>query len=332
MSKKNQAILLTGGAGYIGSHMVDLLCREGYRVVVLDNLSTGNQVAVSAEAEFVKGDLSDVPLLESLFASRNIGAVMHFAASIQVGESVLFPESYYANNFTNTLGLLDTMVKHGVLSFIFSSTAAVYGEPEYLPVNEIHPKKPVNPYGRSKWIVEEVLADYEVAHGLKSVSLRYFNAAGAHPERGLGPRYAKITHLILLVLQVARGVSDHIDVFGDDYDTSDGTCVRDYVHVLDLCSAHLLALAALQSNKDSKRAYNLGSGKGYSVKQVIETARAVTGHPIPVEIKGRRAGDPAILVANTGCAEHSLGWKTKYTDLNKMISDTWDFIHEVCKA
>ncbi len=326
MTKLNKTILVAGGAGYIGSHMVSLLIEQGYSVVVIDDLSTGHKDAVSS-AEFIEGNIGDSELLDSVFARFKIDGVIDFAASIQVGESVEDPASYYRNNFINTVGLLDCMIKHDVKNFIFSSTAAVFGEPQYLPVDEEHPKLQLNPYGRTKWMVEQVLQDYNSAYGLKSVALRYFNAAGADPAGRLGPRYPKLTHLILLVLEVARGVSDHLEIFGDDYDTTDGTCVRDFVHVSDLCTAHLLALERLLKGEETSPAYNLGSGQGYSVKQVIETARKVTGHAIPVEIKGRREGDPAMLVANSLLAQKELGWEPKYMDLEVLLGHTWKFVN-----
>ncbi len=327
MPRNKETILVVGGAGYIGSHMVDALMRQGYNVIVFDNLSTGHREAVLG-AIFIQGDLSDTVLLNSIFNQYAIDAVMHFAASIEVVESIDYPQRYYHNNLINTLHLLDAMLTHSVKLIIFSSTAAVYGEPCYLPVDEAHPKMPVNPYGRSKWMIEQILQDYAQAYGLKSISLRYFNAAGADPLGVLGPRYSKITHLILLALSVARGFCDHIDIFGDDYDTSDGTCVRDYIHVVDVCNLHLLALDSLLKGAPHSAAYNVGSGRGYSVSQVLEVARFVTGQAIPSQIKPRRAGDAAVLVANTSLAQHTLGWTPLYPSLEKMIEDTWKFIHK----
>jgi UDP-glucose 4-epimerase len=247
---------------------------------------------------------------------------MHFASCIQVGESLLKPDLYYRNNFCNTLNLLDAMVAHGVKHFIFSSTAAVFGEPDYVPIDEAHPARPINPYGISKWMVERALADYDRAFGLKSVCLRYFNAAGADPEGELGERHEPETHLIPLVLQAASGRRPEIAVFGRDYDTPDGTCIRDYVHVMDLCQAHLLALDALGIGGESD-AFNLGNGSGFSVQQVIDAARRVTGRNIAVREAPRRPGDPARLVANSERAKRVLGWQPQYADLDVIVEHAW---------
>jgi UDP-glucose 4-epimerase len=314
-------IMIVGGAGYIGSHMVKMLCQRGFQVTVLDNLSTGYRDAVLG-GRFVKGDLADRPLLERLFAEEAFDGVMHFASCIQVGESVREPAKYYRNNVAHTQNLLDAMVARGVLHFIFSSSAAIFGEPLRLPIDETHPQEPVNPYGRSKWMVEQIAADYDRAYGLKSVSLRYFNAAGADPEGELGERHDPETHLIPLVLQAASGRRSHISVFGTDYDTPDGTCIRDYIHVQDLCTAHLLALQRLWEGVEST-AYNLGSGNGFSVRQVIETARAVTGHPVVVEYGVRRDGDPACLVADSRRAREELSWRPQYGELATLIEHAW---------
>ncbi|MBX6392612.1 MAG: UDP-glucose 4-epimerase GalE, partial [Burkholderiales bacterium] len=257
-------VLVVGGAGYIGSHMVLMLSERGHEVVVLDDLSTGHREAVLA-GEFVEGSMADAQLLDRLFAAHRFDGVMHFASYIQVGESVLAPAKYYRNNVANTLVLLDAMVRHGVRHFIFSSTAAVYGEPLRVPIDETHPCAPINPYGRSKRMVEEILADYDRAHGLKSVCLRYFNAAGADPQGRIGELHEPETHLIPLVLQAAAGRRPHLTVFGTDYSTRDGTCIRDYIHVVDLCSAHLLALERLVQGAGSA-VYNLGHGKGFSIR------------------------------------------------------------------
>ncbi|WP_298218643.1 UDP-glucose 4-epimerase GalE [Halothiobacillus sp.] len=318
-----QSILVVGGAGYIGSHMVKFLARAGYRVVVLDNLSTGHADAVRY-GELIVGDMADTALLDRLFHSHRFDAVMHFAAFSLVGESVDDPGKYYRNNVANTLNLLDAMVRHQVRHFVFSSTAATFGEPRSDRIDELHPQKPINPYGRSKLMVEHLLADYDAAYGLKSVCLRYFNAAGADPEGELGERHNPETHLIPLVLQAASGRRSHIHVFGTDYDTPDGSCLRDYIHVQDLCSAHLLALEWLQEHQQSKQ-FNLGNGDGYSVLDVIETARKVTGKEIPVLIKDRRAGDPARLVADATLAKQQLSWKPDYSDLADMIAHAWNW-------
>jgi UDP-glucose 4-epimerase len=316
-------ILIVGGAGYIGSHMVKMLLEHGHRVIVYDNLSSGYRDAVLG-GTFIKGDLADKEKLDDVFARLMPEAVMHFASHIQVGESMLYPSKYYLNNFTNTLNLLDSMVKYQVRNFIFSSTAAIFGEPEYAPIDEMHPKNPVNPYGRSKLMVEQVLADYDRAYGLKSVCLRYFNAAGADPEGMLGERHEPETHLIPLVLQAVSGKRANIQVFGRDYDTPDGTCIRDYVHVVDLCAAHLLALGKLMATSVSCQ-YNLGNGTGFSVQEVINAAEYVTDTVVSVVEGSRRAGDPAILVADATLARSELGWTPQYTDLEEIIAHAWQW-------
>jgi UDP-glucose 4-epimerase len=314
-------ILVVGGAGYIGSHMVKLLLEQGHAVVTYDNLSTGFRDAVLG-GEFVRGDLADKTLLDATFRIHRPDAVMHFASCIQVGESVRHPARYYDNNVTNTLHLLDAMVGHGVEHFIFSSTAAIFGEPVYLPIDHAHPKEPLNPYGRSKWMVEQILADYEDAYGLKSVCLRYFNAAGADPSGRLGERHEPETHLIPLVLQAISGRREAITVYGRDYPTPDGTCVRDYVHVSDLCVAHLLALQRLMTTGLSRR-YNLGNGCGYTVQEVIDAAERVTGCLVRVQEGERRPGDPAMLVADATLAREELGWEPVYADLDTIIAHAW---------
>ncbi len=318
---KVKKILVVGGAGYIGSHMVKMLLEAGHDVVTLDNLSTGFRDAVPG-GTFIEGDLGDRPLLDRLFAEHRFDAVMHFAAHIQVGESVENPGKYYHNNVANTLCLLNAMVRRGTGNFIFSSTAAIFGEPEYVPVDEEHPKAPINPYGRSKWMVEQMLNDFGRAHDLRSVCLRYFNAAGADPEGRLGWRYPGVTNLIPVVMQAASGVRPEIGVFGRDYDTPDGTGVRDYIHVVDLCQAHLLALQWLWAGRP-RAVFNLGNGRGFSVQQVIDTARAVTGREIPVRDGPRRAGDPATLVADAARAHDALGWRPRYAELATIVEHAW---------
>ncbi|TAK60506.1 UDP-glucose 4-epimerase GalE [Methylobacter sp.] len=316
-----KTVLVIGGAGYIGSHMVWLLGQKGVDVVTLDNLSSGHRDAV-LHGQFVHGDIADRLILDKVFLEHKFDAVMHFASFIQVGESMQDPAKYYQNNFVNTLNLLNAMRTYGVDKFIFSSTAAIFGEPEYTPIDEAHPKRPINPYGWSKLMVEQALADYDRAYGLKSVCLRYFNAAGAHPDGLLGERHDPETHLIPLVLQAASGRRPHITVFGRDYDTPDGTCIRDYIHILDLAEAHWLALQYLQSAGETA-AFNLGNGNGYSVESVIQTAERVTGKTITVQESQRRQGDPARLVANATKIKQELGWQPTYADLDAIVEHAW---------
>jgi len=316
-----KTVLVVGGAGYIGSHMVWLLGQKGVNVVTLDNLSSGHRDAV-LHGRFVHGDIADRLILDKVFREHQFDAVMHFASFIQVGESMQDPAKYYQNNVVNTLNLLDAMHTHNVDRFIFSSTAAIFGEPEYAPIDEAHSKQPINPYGHSKLIVEQALADYGRAYGLKSVCLRYFNAAGAHPDGLLGERHDPETHLIPLVLQAASGQRPHITVFGRDYDTPDGTCIRDYIHILDLAEAHWLALRYLQSGGESA-AFNLGNGNGYSVENVIQAAKRVTGKTIPIQEGRRRQGDPARLVANADKIKQELGWRPAYADLDTIVEHAW---------
>lgn len=319
----NFSILVVGGAGYIGSHMIKMLSRMGCSVTTFDNLSSGHRDAV-LYGDFIQGDLADNAALKGLFKTRKFDAVMHFASSIQVGESVIKPAIYYRNNVSNTLNLLDAMLNAGIGRFIFSSTAATFGNPLYCPIDEQHPQLPINPYGRSKWIIEQILDDYDKAYGLKSVCLRYFNAAGADPQGELGERHEPETHLIPLVLQAASGRRPHIAVYGRDYNTPDGTCIRDYIHVSDLCDAHWLALKSLMDGGSSQR-FNLGNGQGFSVNQVIECARKVSGNPIAVINQPRRPGDPAVLVARPDLAIEQLGWSPKYPDLETIISHAWSW-------
>ena len=314
-------ILVTGGAGYIGAHMVKALRQSGFRPVVLDDLSSGHRSAVR-DAELHVGDVGDAAFVGRVLAEVQPAAVMHFAGFIQVGESVLDPGKYFRNNVTATQVLLDAMRAHGIRRFIFSSTAAIFGEPQYVPIDEAHPKAPINPYGRSKWFVEQMLEDYDHAHGLKSVCLRYFNAAGADPDGEIGERHEPETHLVPLILQVASGRRSQIGVYGDDYPTPDGTCVRDYVHVADLCDAHLLALRQLLEGSGSAR-YNLGNGNGFSVREVLDTARRITGHSIPATILPRRAGDPPSLVADSSAARATLGWTPRYPELDMIVAHAW---------
>ena len=314
-------VLVVGGAGYIGSHMVKILCQAGHQVTTLDNLSNGYKDAVKY-GDFIEGDIADAGLLNKLFTQNSFDGVMHFASYIQVGESVEKPSMYYRNNVTNTQVLLDAMVEHGIKYFIFSSTAATFGEPEYTPIDEAHPQKPINPYGHSKLMVEQILRDFDHAYGLKSVSLRYFNAAGADPDGELGERHIPETHLVPLVLQAASGRRGNITIFGVDYDTPDGTCIRDYIHVNDLCSAHLLGLEHLVAGGESK-AFNMGNGQGYSIKEVIDVAKKVTGNDFAVSLGERRNGDPVRLVADSTLLQQELGWKPEYADLETIIRHAW---------
>ncbi|MDA8153957.1 MAG: UDP-glucose 4-epimerase GalE [Acidithiobacillus sp.] len=319
----SSSILVVGGAGYIGSHMAKMLMQSGHDILVLDNLSTGFRDAVRY-GRFIEGDLTDRYLLDRMFAENSIDAVLHFAALSQVGESIQKPALYYRNNVTNTLNLLDAMLAHGVQRFIFSSTAAIFGEPETARIAETHPQRPINPYGRSKRMVEEILKDYDQAYGLRYVSLRYFNAAGADPEGEMGERHDPESHLIPLVLQAASGRKAQIVVYGDDYPTPDGTCIRDYVHVWDLCSAHLLALEHLLAGGESK-VFNLGNGGGFSVQAVIDAARRVTGKTIPNMVQERRAGDPAVLVADRSRALETLGWVPRFDGIDTIIAHAWEW-------
>lgn len=316
-------ILIVGGAGYIGSHMVKQLANAGHHVITLDNLSYGYRDAVKY-GEFIEGDLGDKKILKQIFQPGDIDAVMHFAGFIQVGESVIKPAMYYRNNVVNTHTLLDSMLEHDIKNFIFSSTAAIFGEPEYTPIDEKHQKHPINPYGHSKLMIEQVLDDYDKAYGLRSTCLRYFNAAGADPEGELGERHIPETHLIPLILQAASGRRTDIKIFGDDYDTKDGTCIRDYIHINDLCEAHSLALDAMIKNNQSAR-YNLGNGKGFSVTDVINIAKEVSGNDFKVTVEPRRDGDPAVLVADASLAKEKLGWKPKHADLTDIVKTAWDW-------
>lgn len=316
-------ILVTGGAGYIGSHAVKLLLHSGAEVVTLDNLSGGHQEAVLGGA-FVEGDLEDRPLLSALFARHQFDAVMHFASSIQVGESVIAPAKYYGNNLRTTLNLLDAMLAAKVTRFVFSSSAAIFGNPTYTPIDEHHAKSPINPYGYTKAVVERILDDYASAYGFRSVSLRYFNAAGADPDGQIGETHEPETHLIPLVLRAAADPTREIQVFGDDYPTPDGTCIRDYIHVVDLCQAHVLAIEWLQRAKKNA-AFNLGNGNGFSVREVINAAEKVTTRPIQVTVTARRVGDPAILVADSAAARRELGWKPRYDSLDTIVAHAWQW-------
>lgn len=319
-------VLVTGGAGYIGSHAVRELLRAGYAVTVVDNLSRGHrQVAERLrEAEFIWGDAGDAELIERLLRGRRIEAVMHFAALSLVGESVIAPADYYAGNVVKGLALLNAVVRCGVPYFIFSSTAAVYGEPREVPIPEEHPLQPTNPYGATKRTLEEALFWYGRTYGLKYVSLRYFNAAGADPEGDIGEDHRPETHLIPIVLQAALGLRPQVTVYGTDYPTPDGTCIRDYIHVTDLAVAHVLAVQRL-ANSGESAVYNLGNERGFSVREVIEAARRVCGREIKVVEGERRPGDPAVLVASARKIKEELGWRPRYSDLETIIATAWEW-------
>lgn len=314
-------ILLAGGAGYIGSHMVRMLLDLGHSVVVFDDLSTGFADAVLG-GELVRGSLHDKLALKTLFAGNQFDAVVHFAGSIAVGESVVNPAKYYQNNLTGTLNLFDAMCHYDVNKLVFSSTAAIFGVPQYVPIDEHHPQVPINPYGMTKWVTEQILHDYDAAYAFRSVALRYFNAAGASPDSLLGERHNPETHLIPLMLRAALGTGPQLTVFGTDYDTPDGTCIRDYVHIMDLCEAHVLALQHLLSGGDS-RAYNLGNGQGYSVKQVLDVVERVTGKTVPVQYGPRRVGDPPRLIADATKIKRDWAWSPKFADLDTIIEHAW---------
>ena len=316
-------VLVSGGAGYIGSHMVKLLLENDVDVVTVDDLSSGHREAV-AGGEFVLGDVGDRACMDAVFRRWHVDAIMHFASFIQVGESVSHPAKYYRNNLVGTLAFLDAALAAGVKRFVFSSSAAVFGEPKYTPINEAHPTQPLSPYGFSKLAVERVLADYERAYGLRSVSLRYFNAAGADPEGVCGEAHDPETHLIPLILQAASGRRGSVKIFGDDYPTGDGTCVRDYVHVVDLCDAHLLALEYLRRT-DRSVAFNLGNSRGYSVKDVISAVERIVGRSVPVERHDRRSGDPAILVADSARAKAEIGWRPRFDDIDTIVRHAWQW-------
>lgn len=325
-------VLVVGGAGYIGSHMVLALQDAGYDAVVFDNLSRGFANAVGT-TRLIVGDLRSSDDIDACLRSGSFDLVMHFAALAYVGESVSDPESYYDNNVVGTFNLLRSMRRHGVDKLVFSSTCAIYGEPEFLPIDESHPKRPINPYGRSKLTAEMMLRDYAHAYNLHSVALRYFNAAGADAAGRAGERHNPETHLIPLALMAARSptpesTSGELRVFGDDFPTPDGSCIRDYIHVTDLCEAHLLAARRLLSGKQvGADAFNLSNGNGFSVFEVIEACSAVTGQQIPVRVEKRRAGDPAALIGNAQRAARELGWQPRFTNLHDVIRTSWNWMN-----
>lgn len=321
-----ETILVTGGAGYIGSHAVLALKRAGYEVIVLDNLVYGHRDLVEQvlQVELIVGDINDRPLLDKLFSERKIDAVMHFSAYAYVGESVTDPAKYYRNNVIGTVTLLEAMIAASIKKFVFSSTCATYGVPHTVPIAEDHSQNPINPYGATKLMVERILQDFAPAYDLKSVSFRYFNAAGADPTGLLGEDHNPETHLIPLVLMAALGKRDSISIFGTDYPTDDGTCIRDYIHVTDLAEAHILGLEYLLKGGDSA-IFNLGNGNGFSVKQVIDTARQVTGREIKVQLSDRRPGDPPVLVGSSDKARNILGWEPKYPALEEILTHAWQW-------
>ena len=316
------SILVLGGAGYIGSHTVYELVAKGEDVVVVDNLETGHIEAVHPEARFYQGDIRDRAFVDSVFEKENIDAVIHFAANSLVGESMTNPLKYYDNNVNGTKVLLESMIAHDVKKIVFSSTAATYGEPENIPILESDKTCPTNAYGETKLSMEKMMKWTDVAHGLKYVALRYFNACGAHESGQIGEAHAPETHLIPLILQVPLGKREFISIFGEDYDTEDGTCIRDYIHVTDLAQAHILAVKYLLEGNESNT-FNLGNGVGFSVKEVIETAKKATGLPIAAKVAERRAGDPARLVASSEKARTVLGWNPEHADLEEIISSAW---------
>jgi UDP-glucose 4-epimerase len=320
----DNCVLVTGGAGYIGSHVVKELRRKGCRPLVYDNLSTGHVWAVK-EDELIEGDLGDYEHVQRILHKERPLAIMHFAGSSSVGESVQLPELYFRNNVINSFNLLEAMLSCDIKSFIFSSSAAVYGDPQQIPIPEDHALAPVNPYGEGKVFVERALRWYEQAHGLRYISLRYFNAAGADPEAELGETHNPETHLIPRILDVALGKKPCIEIYGTNYDTPDGTCIRDYIHVNDLAQAHILALEALLDGAPS-RIYNLGNQRGFSVKEVVDVARVVTGHAIPVRESSRRQGDPPVLVASSERIKKELDWKPHYDDLKRIVETAWRWI------
>ena len=316
------AILVAGGAGYIGSHMVKDLVEHGQDVVVADNLSTGHRDAINPKAKFYEGDIRDRKFLDKIFDNENIEAVVHFAAFSIVPESMSKPLKYFDNNTGGMITLLEAMRDHNIKYIVFSSTAATYGVPEHMPIKETDPQNPINPYGLSKLMMEKMMHWADKAYGIKFVALRYFNVAGAAPDGTIGEDHGPETHLVTIILQVAQGKRDELSIFGDDYNTPDGTNVRDYVHVMDLADAHILAIKYLEAGNESN-AFNLGSSTGFSNKQMLEAAREVTGEPIPAKIAPRRPGDPDSLVAASDKARNVLGWDPKYDDVHDIIATAW---------
>jgi UDP-glucose 4-epimerase len=314
-------ILVVGGAGYIGSHMCKYLSKNGYLPIVLDNLSRGHEKAVKW-GPLIEGSISDRNILKRVFSEHRIDAVMHYAAYSYVGESVTDPSMYYQNNLADTICLLSEMVEAEIKNIVFSSSCAVYGEPEEIPITENHPKNPVNPYGWTKYMVEQVLNDFKYAYGVEFVSLRYFNAAGADPDGELGEDHNPETHLIPIAIQAALGKREEIRIYGNNYPTHDGTCIRDFIHVEDLAESHLLALNRMLNGKGGGT-YNLGNGEGYSVREVIDITRRITGKPIRDRVVDRRDGDPAVLVGSSDKAKNELGWNPRFPDLESIVETAW---------
>ena len=322
-------ILIVGGAGYIGSHVNKVLNERGYETIILDNLSYGHEESVKW-GTLCKCDLANINEVDDIFTKYDINAVMHFSSFIDVGESVRNPEKYYNNNVVNTMNLLNVMLKHDVKKFIFSSTCATYGIPQKIPLTENHPQNPINPYGWTKLMVERILKDYDTAYGLKSVILRYFNASGADESGIIGEWHNPETHLIPLILDAAMGKREDIKIFGTDYDTPDGTCIRDYIHVTDLADAHILSLEYLNKNNQSNQ-FNLGNGQGFSVREVIESVKRVTGRKFNVTQTQRREGDPAILIGSSKKAKDTLGWDPQYVNIDKIIETAWNWHQKLNK-
>lgn len=317
-------ILIVGGAGYIGSHLNKEITKKGYKTIIFDNLSCGHKESVKW-GTFEKGDLGNIDDIKNVFKKYDIKGVIHFAAFTYVGESVENPQKYYINNVTNTINLLQVMLEYNIKYFIFSSSCATYGNPIQIPISEDHPQNPINPYGRSKLMIEQILKDYSDAYEFKYISLRYFNAAGCDPEKELGEMHSPETHLIPIILETALGKREHIKIFGDDYNTPDGTCIRDYVHVSDLANVHILALEYLYKTNKSD-IFNIGNGNGFSVKQIIDAAQKITCKEIKYCIIERRIGDPPILVGSSEKAKEILGWKPKYQDIYQIIETAWNWI------
>ncbi len=318
------SILVLGGAGYIGSHTVKQLIDAGYQTVVADNLQTGHKKAVHPEAELYIGDIRAPGFLDDIFKQEDISCVIHFAADSLVGESMRNPLKYYRNNVDGALSLIESMVAHNIRNIVFSSTAATYGEPKSCPITESSETQPTNPYGETKLAMEKIFKWADVAYGIRFVSLRYFNACGADLSGEIGEDHKTETHLIPLILQVANAKREYISIYGSDYPTTDGTCIRDYIHVTDLADAHILATKYLEKGNPSD-IFNLGNGEGFSVREIIEESRNVTGHPIPVKVDSRRAGDPAVLIASNAKARQVLGWQPQFDDINTILSTAWNW-------